>query len=155
MGIATDGSIGKSINMRDEKNQEKFLLQFLENKEVEKKIKDRVLELSRDYLKKVSNGNEVSRNVLWDIRKMTWNNLFNYGKGNSIDFTKINGLVGIFGKNYSGKSSIIDAALFGLFNTTSKGERKTVHMMFIKLLEASRKQPQSLKAEKSSQRKLT
>ncbi len=129
IGLAADGGIGKSINMRDEKNQEKFLLQFLENKEIEKKIKDRVLELSRDYLKKVSNGNEVSRNVLWDIRKMTWNNLFNYGKGNSIDFTKINGLVGIFGKNYSGKSSIIDAALFGLFNTTSKGERKNVHII--------------------------
>jgi exonuclease SbcC len=60
---------------------------------------------------------------------MTWNNLFNYGKGNTIDFTKINGLVGIFGKNYSGKSSIIDAALFGLFNTTSKGERKNVHII--------------------------
>ena len=120
---------GKSINMRDEKNQEKFLLQFLENKEIEQQVKDRVLELSRDYLKKVSNGNEVSRNVLWDIRKMTWNNLFNYGKGNTIDFTKINGLVGIFGKNYSGKSSIIDAALFGLFNTTSKGERKNVHII--------------------------
>ena len=123
------GSMGKSINMRDEKNQEKFLLEFLKNKEIEQEIKDRVLELSRDYLKKVSNGNEVSRNVLWDIRKMSWNNLFNYGKGNSIDFTKINGLVGIFGKNYSGKSSIIDAALFGLFNTTSKGERKNVHII--------------------------
>ena len=120
---------GKAINMRDEKNQEKFLLQFLENKEIEKQVKDRVLELSRDYLKKVSSGNEVSRNVLWDIRKMTWNNLFNYGKGNTIDFTKVNGLVGIFGKNYSGKSSIIDAALFGLFNTTSKGERKNVHII--------------------------
>ena len=45
---------------------------------------------------------------------------------NEIDFDKLNGLVGIFGKNYSGKSSIIDAALFGLFNTTSKGERKNV-----------------------------
>ena len=129
---STDGSglaTGKSINMRDEKNQEKFLLDFLKNKEIEQEIKDRVLELSRDYLKKVSDGSEVSRNVLWDIRKMTWNNLFNYGKGNSIDFTKINGLVGIFGKNYSGKSSIIDAALFGLFNTTSKGERKNVHII--------------------------
>jgi DNA repair exonuclease SbcCD ATPase subunit/DNA repair exonuclease SbcCD nuclease subunit len=120
---------GKAINMRDEKNQEKFLLQFLENKEIEKEVQDRVLELSREYLKKVNGGNEVSRNVLWDIRKMTWNNLFNYGKGNSIDFGKLNGLVGIFGKNYSGKSSIIDAALFGLFNTTSKGERKNVHII--------------------------
>lgn len=126
---ASGVTAGKSINMRDEKNQEKFLLEFLSNKEIEQEIKDRVLELSRDYLKKVSDGSEVSRNVLWDIRKMTWNNLFNYGKGNSIDFTKINGLVGIFGKNYSGKSSIIDAALFGLFNTTSKGERKNVHII--------------------------
>lgn len=128
--IDTDGiKAGKSINMRDEKNQEKFLLEFLKNKEIEQEIKDRVLELSREYLKKLSNGNEVSRNVLWDIRKMTWSNLFNYGKDNSIDFTKISGLVGIFGKNYSGKSSIIDAALFGLFNTTSKGERKNVHII--------------------------
>ena len=115
--------------MRDEKNQEKFLIEFLKTKEVEREIKDRVLELSREYLKKVSDGDGVSRNVLWDIRKMTWNNLFNYGKGNSIDFSKLNGLVGIFGKNYSGKSSIVDAALFGLFNTTSKGERKNVHII--------------------------
>ena len=55
--------------------------------------------------------------------------LFNYGKNNSIDFSKLNGLVGIFGKNYSGKSSIIDAALFGVYNTTSKGERKNVHII--------------------------
>ena len=60
---------------------------------------------------------------------MKWNNLFNYGENNEIDFDKLNGLVGIFGKNYSGKSSIIDAALFGLFNTTSKGERKNVHIV--------------------------
>jgi DNA repair exonuclease SbcCD ATPase subunit/predicted phosphodiesterase len=129
LGGVLDGATGKSINMRDEKNQEKFLIDFLKNKEIEKQVKDRVLELSREYLKKVNGGSDVSRNVLWDIRKMTWNNLFNYGKGNSIDFTKVNGLVGIFGKNYSGKSSIIDAALFGLFNTTSKGERKNVHII--------------------------
>ena len=129
LGGVLDGANGKSINMRDEKNQEKFLIDFLKNKEIEKQVKDRVLELSREYLKKVNGGSDVSRNVLWDIRKMTWNNLFNYGKGNSIDFTKVNGLVGIFGKNYSGKSSIIDAALFGLFNTTSKGERKNVHII--------------------------
>jgi DNA repair exonuclease SbcCD ATPase subunit/DNA repair exonuclease SbcCD nuclease subunit len=126
--LGADG-LGKSINMRDEKNQEKFLINFLKNKEVEKEVKNRVLELSREYLKKVSDGGDISRNVLWDIRKMTWSNLFNYGKGNSIDFSKLNGLVGIFGKNYSGKSSIIDAALFGLFNTTSKGERKNVHII--------------------------
>ena len=119
---------GKAINMRDEKNQEKFLREFMENKEVESAVRERVVELSREYLKKIS-ADDVSRNVVWDLKKMEWDYLFNYGKGNSIDFSKLNGLVGIFGKNYSGKSSIIDAALFGLFNDTSKGERKNVHII--------------------------
>ncbi len=119
---------GKAINMRDEKNQEKFLREFMENKEVDSSVRERVVELSREYLKKIS-ADDISRNVVWDLKKMEWNYLFNYGKGNSIDFSKLNGLVGIFGKNYSGKSSIIDAALFGLFNDTSKGERKNVHII--------------------------
>ena len=119
---------GKAINMRDEKNQEKFLREFMENKEIESAVRERVVELSREYLKKIS-ADDISRNVVWDLKKMEWNYLFNYGKGNSIDFSKLNGLVGIFGKNYSGKSSIIDAALFGLFNDTSKGERKNVHII--------------------------
>lgn len=120
---------GKAINMRDPANQEKFLREFMETKEIEESVRERVVELSREYLKKVDNSGGVSRNVVWDIKKMQWNYLFNYGKGNTLDFSKLNGLVGIFGKNYSGKSSIIDAALFGLFNTTSKGERKNVHII--------------------------
>ena len=119
----------KAINMRDPKNQEKFLREFMENKQIDESIRERVVELSREYLKKVDDSSGISRNVVWDIKKMEWNYLFNYGKGNSIDFSKLNGLVGIFGKNYSGKSSIIDAALFGLFNTTSKGEKKNVHLI--------------------------
>lgn len=119
---------GKAINMRDPVNQERFLREYMDSKEIDDSVKERVVELSRDYLKKVS-ADDVSRNAVWDIKKMQWNYLFNYGKGNSIDFSKLNGLVGIFGKNYSGKSSIIDAALFGLFNTTSKGERKNVHII--------------------------
>ena len=124
VGVAT----GKAINMRDEKNQERFLREYMENKEVSSSVRERVVELSREYLKKIS-VDDVSRNIVWDLKKMEWNYLFNYGKGNSIDFSKLNGLVGIFGKNYSGNSSIIDAALFGLFNDTSKGERKNVHII--------------------------
>ena len=119
---------GKAINMRDEANQEKFLREYMENKQIDSSVRERVVELSREYLKKISED-DVSRNVVWDLKKMQWNYLFNYGKDNSIDFSKLNGLVGIFGKNYSGKSSIIDAALFGLFNDTSKGERKNVHII--------------------------
>ena len=47
----------------------------------------------------------------------------------TVNFEKLSGLVGIFGKNYSGKSSIIDSVLYSIFNTTSKGERKNVHII--------------------------
>ena len=39
------------------------------------------------------------------------------------------GTVGIFGKNYSGKSSVIDTLLYTLYNTTSKNERKNVNII--------------------------
>ena len=74
-------------------------------------------------------GEEVSRNVIWKIKKAEWDNLFNYGEKNEINFEDLRGLVGIFGRNYSGKSSIIDSVLFTLFNATSKGERKNVHVI--------------------------
>ena len=120
---------GKSINMRDQNTQEKYIKAFLSDKEIDDEVLQRVLELNREYSKQIKSADDVSRNIVWKLRKMKWNNLFNYGENNEIDFEKLNGLVGIFGKNYSGKSSIIDAALFGLFNTTSKGERKNVHIV--------------------------
>ena len=50
-------------------------------------------------------------------------------KDNVIDFANLNGIVGIFGKNFSGKSSIIDSLLYTMFNTTSKNERKNVNVI--------------------------
>ena len=67
--------------------------------------------------------------IVWKIKSLEWDNLFNYGEKNKVDFTNLRGLVGIFGRNYSGKSSIIDSFLFTLFNSTSKGERKNVHVI--------------------------
>ena len=124
----TEGSPLKAENIRDQNTFDKYMSRFLEDKGLEDATRERTMEISREYFKKHVQT-DVSRNVTWNLQTMSWDYLFNYGKGNTVDFTKLNGLVGIFGKNYSGKSSIIDAALFGLFNTTSKGERKNVHII--------------------------
>ena len=124
----SEGSPLKAENIRDQNTFDKYMSRFLEDKGLEDATKERTMEISREYFKKHVQT-DVSRNVTWNLQTMSWDYLFNYGKGNTVDFTKLNGLVGIFGKNYSGKSSIIDAALFGLFNTTSKGERKNVHII--------------------------
>ena len=119
----------KIENLRDISVQERYIRRYLEDYELEEEVLEQVLRMNKRYNTEAEKNEEVSRNVVWKIKSMEWNNLFNYGKKNKINFEKLNGLVGVFGKNYSGKSSIIDAALFGIFNTTSKGERKNVHII--------------------------
>ena len=90
---------------------------------------ERVFKLNRKYNSQIEETEEVARNVNWNINKFEWDNMFNYGTGNSVDFTNLNGIVGIFGKNFSGKSSIIDGLLYTMFNTTSKNERKNYNII--------------------------
>ena len=90
---------------------------------------DKIFGLNRKYNTMAEQSEEVSRNINWKLKKFEWDNLFNYGEGNSVDFTNLNGIVGIFGKNYSGKSSIIDGILYTLFNSTSKNERKNLNII--------------------------
>jgi len=109
--------------------QEKLIREYLKDYEVEDPLMDRVISLNAQYNKTVEQTEEVGRNISWRIHRVEWDNLFNYGEGNSIEFTNLNGIVGIFGKNYSGKSSVIDSILYTMFNTTSKNERKNLNII--------------------------
>jgi len=63
---------------------------------------------------------EVFRNIDWKIKKFEFNNMFSYGEGNVIDFTNLNGIIGMFAPNASGKSSLLDALSFCLYDTSSR-----------------------------------
>ena len=119
----------KIENMRDLGVQEKWIKEYLKDYNLEAEVMDEIMELNTKFNMEAEKNEQVSRNVIWNVKEMRFNNLFNYGSDNSVDFSKVSGIVGIFGKNYSGKSSIIDSLLFGLYNTTSKGERKNVHII--------------------------
>ena len=114
-------------DLRDIAVQEKFIKEFLDDYNASDETLDRVYELNKKYNKIVEDSEIVMRNINWRIKRLEWDNLFNYGEGNKIDFEDLNGIVGIFGKNFSGKSSIIDSLLFTLYNTTSKGNRKNLN----------------------------
>lgn len=116
-------------DLRNIKIQESLIKGYLKDYEVNDELMKRVLDLNLKYNKIAEDNEEVSRNVNWRLRKLEFSNLFNYGEDNVIDFDKLEGIVGIFGKNYSGKSSIIDSLLYTLFNTTSKNDRKTVNVI--------------------------
>ena len=129
--VSSDNKVsGGSIeNLRDIKVQESLIKEYLKDYEATDEVLSRVLSLNKQYHSTLEGKQDIKRNVQWKLKNVKWNNLFNYGEGNSVNFEKLQGIVGIFGKNYSGKSSIIDAMLFSLYNTTSKNSRKSVNII--------------------------
>lgn len=116
-------------NLRDVGVQEKFIAEYLKDYEVTDELLERVYNLNKRYNTLAEQQEDVSRNVNWKLRSVKWDNLFNYGESNKVDFSELGGIVGIFGKNFSGKSSIIDSILYTLYNTTSKNSRKNLNVI--------------------------
>ena len=83
-----------------------------------------------DVLVKIKNINEdlnttlpeeeVYRNLSWKLKRLEFSNMFSYGENNVVDFTKLNGIVGMFAPNATGKSSLLDALSFALYDTCSR-----------------------------------
>ena len=129
---ASVGNMASEImkeDLRDPGVQEKFVREYLAAYEADEATIQRVLSLNEKYNGIAQQEEEIARNINWRISSFEWDNLFNYGEDNKINFKALNGIVGIFGKNYSGKSSIIDALLYTLFNSTSKNERKNLNVI--------------------------
>jgi DNA repair exonuclease SbcCD ATPase subunit/predicted phosphodiesterase len=116
-------------DLRDLKTQETLMAEYLKEYEATEEVLERVYELNKQFNKQIEENEDVMRNVNWSLQSLEWDNLFNYAEGNSIDFTKLEGIVGIFGKNYSGKSSIVDTLLYSMYNSTSKPIRKNLNII--------------------------
>ncbi len=65
-------------------------------------------------------GEEISRNINWKPTRFEFSNMFSYGEDNVIDFKRCNGIAGLFSPNASGKSSILDAITFCLFDKSTR-----------------------------------
>jgi DNA repair exonuclease SbcCD ATPase subunit/DNA repair exonuclease SbcCD nuclease subunit len=127
LGEVTDGL--EYEDLRDPSVQEELIREFLTDYEVDDDVLERIIELNKKYNSQAEDSEDTLRNVKWSLKKLEWDNLFNYGKDNKIDFDALNGVVGIFGKNFSGKSSIVDSFLWTLQNSTSKNVRKNLNII--------------------------
>lgn len=117
--------ICKDIVLQDLTNvayQEKLISEFLEKKlniKEKSRINDIIaINLSTNNLIK---KDDFIRNLRWTPIRFEFDNMFTYGEGNVIDFTKMDGIYGIFGPNRSGKSSILSAITFCLFDKFDRG----------------------------------
>ena len=59
-------------------------------------------------------------NKVWEPKMFEFSNMFSYGEGNRIDFSKMEHVAGIFAPNHAGKSAVFDALMFCLFDKCSR-----------------------------------
>lgn len=59
-------------------------------------------------------------NKVWEPKMFEFSNMFSYGEGNKIDFSKMEHVAGIFAPNHAGKSAVFDALMFCLFDKCSR-----------------------------------
>jgi DNA repair exonuclease SbcCD ATPase subunit/predicted phosphodiesterase len=119
----------ESDNLRDPAVQEELIEEYLKDYQPDDELVNGIFKLNSKYNSLLERCEEVDRNINWKLESFEWDNLFNYGENNKINFNNLSGIVGVFGKNYSGKSSIIDGVLYTLFNSTSKNERKNLNVI--------------------------
>ena len=71
---------------------------------------------------------EVLRNCIWKPKKFEFGNMFSYGDGNVIDFSNMKSVMGLFASNASGKSSVMSALSFCLFDKCDRAF-KAAHVL--------------------------
>lgn len=88
---------------------------------------ERVCEINEELNRKLPTQ-ETIRNITWKPKIFKFSNMFSYGTGNIIDFSKMNGIVGLFSANASGKTSLLESLTFCLFDKCSKAF-KAAHIL--------------------------
>jgi DNA repair exonuclease SbcCD ATPase subunit/DNA repair exonuclease SbcCD nuclease subunit len=123
------GKNQKLENLRDVGVQEQLLRDYLADRKITAEVMERIVGLNRKYQVAVEQKEDMARGVNWRVLKIGFNNLYNYGDGNVVDFSQIKGLSGIFAPNAAGKSSLIDAITVGMFDANTKEVGKNIHLV--------------------------
>lgn len=117
----------KTLNLWDESQRNNIVENYFQDSLDE----DSLNEVKRLFSKTIDEIPEdsVKKPTTWSLKKLNFENMFAYGKGNEINFENMNGIVGIFAKNASGKSSIPGTIMYNLFNGTDRGALKNLHVV--------------------------
>lgn len=100
--------------------QNKLIEDSLTGKKVDAALIEKVKILNKTINTQIPKD-KTPKNIRWKPKTFEFDNMFSYGEGNFIDFTQLRGTIGLFAPNASGKSSIMDALAFCVFDKFSKG----------------------------------
>jgi len=111
---------GGNISLKDLSThtyQNELITQYLKTKheEIDEELINKVLKIS-ESTNQIINKEDCSKNIRWKAKRFEWDNMFSYGEENVIDFTKLHDVVGLFAPNTSGKSTLLSALSFCIFD---------------------------------------
>ena len=119
-----DASEFNLAGINDIDYQNSLIKTYFEKKKIDVSddILNGIFELNKEFnadLRKKS----APKNIRWKPKKFEFDNMFSYGEDNVVDFSKMNGIMGLFAGNASGKSSIFSALSFCLFDKCERAHK--------------------------------
>lgn len=115
-------------NYHNPTNILELIKQFYSKKQISEETWEKISGKITKYCDEIGKSDPV-RNVKWSVKSMKWDNTFGYGKENYLNFDSLSGVIGLFGRNRIGKSSIPGTLMYGLFNASDRGIVKNLHII--------------------------
>ena len=121
-GLTTNSNTSISIgNVRDVEYQNTLLSDYIVTSfpQATSEEMDAIRHINRTVNSKLPAVESV-RHMTWHPVLFEFDNMFSYGELNTIDFTNLKDVCGLFAANTSGKSSLLDAITYTIFDKCSK-----------------------------------
>ena len=119
---ATSASSSLAIgNVRDVEYQNTLLTEYIDNNfpQATAEEQDAIRHINRTINSKLP-AVESIRHTTWHPISFEFDNMFSYGEGNVLNFENLADVCGLFAANTSGKSSLLDAITYTIFDKCSK-----------------------------------
>ena len=97
--------------------QESLFKNFFKDTDLTKQELKELIKINKDINSNIDSGDRA-KYLQWQLNILNFSNTFSYGKDNTLDFSKLQGVTGIFAPNAAGKSSIFSSILYALYNNT-------------------------------------
>lgn len=113
----------KTLNFNNVTVQNKLLENYIKHKDGYKNIlndKEKLFKLNENINESLGNVDSEQDNTDWTIESLAFQNIFCFKENNFIDFNNLKGVIGLYGPNASGKSSIFNIITFVIFGKTLK-----------------------------------
>jgi DNA repair exonuclease SbcCD ATPase subunit len=112
-------SLDKENIIRDFEWRHSMLERYVQNELKQEYQADKFLDIHKTASLELDEPSEFI-GVTWKPIRFEFSNMFSYGEGNVFNLGELGGLVGLFSPNASGKSTLLDAMTYCIFDKCSK-----------------------------------